>query len=165
MTCILTISPSLRVTKWACCKPFSHAAIRWSRGENLQNGIVLKQKDWDSEFGFSTCLGSIRIEVISSNPQNWRLTMEDLKIHGTVVSRINTLYQRTDIIWLTSRADVYALISSSTRYWRTTAFWWTHQHAHQRHNGKLWNLNNYRTDMIQDLRVIEGIIKHNLPKG
>lgn len=24
-------------------------------------------------------------------------------------------------------------------------FWWTHQ----KHDGKLWNLNNYRTDMIQ----------------
>ena len=24
-------------------------------------------------------------------------------------------------------------------------FWWTHQ----RHDGKLWNLNNYRTDVIQ----------------
>lgn len=28
---------------------------------------------------------------------------------------------------------------------RQNPFWWTHQ----RHDGKLWNLNNYRTDMIQ----------------
>lgn len=81
------------------------------------------------------------------------------------ISRINTLYQRTGILWRTSRVDVYALISSSTRYWRTTVFWWTYQRAHQRHDGKLWNLNNYRTDMIQALRGVEGIIKHNLLKG
>ena len=30
---------------------------------------------------------------------------------------------------------------------RNNPFWWTHQ----RHDGKLWNLNNYRTDMIQAL--------------
>ena len=32
-------------------------------------------------------------------------------------------------------------------------FWWTHQ----RHDGKLWNLNNYRTDVIQALGGVEGI--------
>jgi len=33
-----------------------------------------------------------------------------------------------------------------------------------RHNGKLWNLNNYRTDMIQALGGVEGIIEHTLFK-
>ena len=28
---------------------------------------------------------------------------------------------------------------------RYDPFWWTHA----RHDGKLWNLNNYRTDVIQ----------------
>lgn len=37
-------------------------------------------------------------------------------------------------------------------------FWWTHQ----RHDGKLWNLNNYRTDMIQALGGVEGILEHTL---
>lgn len=40
-------------------------------------------------------------------------------------------------------------------------FWWTHQ----RHDGKLWNLNNYRTDMIQSLGGVEGILEHTLFKG
>merc|ERR1712127_19865 len=44
---------------------------------------------------------------------------------------------------------------------RTNAFWWTHQ----RHDGKLWNLNNYRTDMIQALGGVEGILEHTLFKG
>ena len=43
------------------------------------------------------------------------------------------------------------------------------QHArrwtHQRHDGKLWNLNNYRTDMIQALGGVEGILEHTLFKG
>jgi hypothetical protein len=40
-------------------------------------------------------------------------------------------------------------------------FWWTHQ----RHDGKLWNLNNYRSDMIQALGGVEGILEHTLFKG
>ena len=38
---------------------------------------------------------------------------------------------------------------------RSNSFWWTHQ----RHDGKLWNLNNYRTDMIQALGGVEGILE------
>jgi len=33
------------------------------------------------------------------------------------------------------------------------------------HDGKLWNLNNYRTDMIQALGGVEGILEHTLFKG
>lgn len=40
-------------------------------------------------------------------------------------------------------------------------FWWTHQ----KHDGKLWNLNNYRTDVIQALGGVEGILEHTLFKG
>ena len=32
-------------------------------------------------------------------------------------------------------------------------------------NGKLWNLNNYRTDVIQALGGVEGILEHTLFKG
>ncbi|KAH6933569.1 hypothetical protein HPB50_016341 [Hyalomma asiaticum] len=35
----------------------------------------------------------------------------------------------------------------------------------QLHDGKLWNLNNYRTDMIQALGGVEGILEHTLFKG
>lgn len=44
---------------------------------------------------------------------------------------------------------------------RHNAFWWTHQ----RHEGKLWSLNNYRTDVIQALGGVEGILEHTLFKG
>ena len=49
--------------------------------------------------------------------------------------------------------------------------WFGPRHApkrrwtHQRHDGKLWNLNNYRTDMIQALGGVEGILEHTLFKG
>ena len=44
---------------------------------------------------------------------------------------------------------------------KNNPFWWTHQ----RHDGKLWNLDNYRTDMIQALGGVEGILEHTLFKG
>jgi pre-mRNA-processing factor 8 len=44
---------------------------------------------------------------------------------------------------------------------RYNAFAWTHA----RHDGKLWNLNNYRTDVIQALGGVEGILEHTLFKG
>ena len=48
-----------------------------------------------------------------------------------------------------------------TKVLKQNPFWWTHQ----RHDGKLWNLNNYRTDMIQALGGVEGILEHTLFKG
>lgn len=35
----------------------------------------------------------------------------------------------------------------------------------QRHDGKLWNLNAYRTDVIQALGGVETILEHTLFKA
>ncbi|KAJ7055423.1 U5-snRNA binding site 2 of PrP8-domain-containing protein [Mycena amicta] len=40
-------------------------------------------------------------------------------------------------------------------------FWW----ISQRHDGKLWQLNNYRVDVIAALGGVEGILEHTLFKG
>ena len=61
------------------------------------------------------------------------------------IPRINTLFQKDrhtlafDIGW---RVRQECKIYTSTR---ANPFWWTHQ----KHDGKLWNFNNYRTDVIQ----------------
>lgn len=44
---------------------------------------------------------------------------------------------------------------------RSSPFFWTNG----RHDGKLWNLNNYRSDVIQALGGVEGILEHTLFKG
>ncbi|GME95088.1 unnamed protein product [Ambrosiozyma monospora] len=44
---------------------------------------------------------------------------------------------------------------------RSSPFWW----ISDRHDGKLWNLNAYRTDVIQALGGIETILEHTLFKG
>ena len=58
-------------------------------------------------------------------------------------------------------ALVYYMYCSLFQVLKQNPFWWTHQ----RHDGKLWNLNNYRTDMIQALGGVEGILEHTLFKG
>eukprot|EP00767_Chilomastix_cuspidata_P003217 gnl/Chilomastix_cuspidata/3332.p1 GENE.gnl/Chilomastix_cuspidata/3332~~gnl/Chilomastix_cuspidata/3332.p1 ORF type:complete len:3611 (-),score=172.86 gnl/Chilomastix_cuspidata/3332:1097-11722(-) len=44
---------------------------------------------------------------------------------------------------------------------RMSSFWWTHT----RHDGKLYNLTNYRIDMLQALGGVEAILEHSLFKG
>ena len=48
-----------------------------------------------------------------------------------------------------------------THYYLSNPFWWTSQ----RHDGKLWQLNNYRVDVIAALGGVEGILEHTLLKG
>jgi hypothetical protein len=61
------------------------------------------------------------------------------------IPRINTLFQKDrhtlafDIGWRVRQE--YRQFTSV----RPNPFWWTHQ----KHDGKLWNFNNYRTDVIQ----------------
>lgn len=118
---------------------------------------------WESEFIDSQRVwAEYALKRQEANVQNRRLTLEDLEDSwDRGIPRINTLFQKDrhtlayDKGWRV-RQDFkqFQLIKSNP-------FWWTHQ----RHDGKLWNLNNYRTDMIQALGGVEGILEHTLFKG
>ncbi|CAM4798150.1 unnamed protein product [Rotaria magnacalcarata] len=88
-----------------------------------------------------------------ANTQNKRLTLDDLDDScDRDIPRINTLFQK----------DRHVLAyDKGWRILKENPFWRTHQ----RHDGKLWNLNNYRTDMTQALGGVEGILEHTLFKG
>lgn len=97
-----------------------------------------------------------------ANQQNRRLTLEDLEDSwDRGLPRINTLFQK-DRSTLSfdkgyrarSEFKIYQLM-------RSNPFWWTSQ----RHDGKLWNLNAYRTDVIQALGGVETILEHTLFKA
>nr|CCA15592.1 PRP8 premRNA processing factor 8 homolog (S. cerevisiae) putative [Albugo laibachii Nc14]CCA16349.1 PREDICTED: similar to CG8877PA putative [Albugo laibachii Nc14] len=118
---------------------------------------------WESEFIDSQRVwAEYALKRQEANAQNRRLTLEDIEDSwDRGIPRINTLFQKDrhtlayDKGWRV-RTDFkrYQLL-------RQNPFWWTHQ----RHDGKLWNLNNYRTDMIQALGGVEGILEHTLFKG
>jgi len=118
---------------------------------------------WESEFVDSQRVwAEYALKRQEANAQNRRLTLEDLEDSwDRGIPRINTLFQKDrhtlayDKGWrMRTEFKQYTLM-------RQNPFWWTHA----RHDGKLWNLNNYRTDMIQALGGVEGILEHTLFKG
>ncbi|KAI9897616.1 hypothetical protein N3K66_007472 [Trichothecium roseum] len=118
---------------------------------------------WEAEF-----IDSQRVwteysqKRLEANQQNRRLTLEDLEDSwDRGLPRINTLFQkdRSTLSFdkgFRARAEfkIYQLMKSNP-------FWWTSQ----RHDGKLWNLNAYRTDVIQALGNVETILEHTLFKA
>lgn len=94
--------------------------------------------------------------------QNRRLTLDDLEEswdHG--IPRINTLFQKDRLTLAYDKGWRVRQDFKQYQLLKQNPFWWTHQ----KHDGKLWNLNNYRTDMIQALGGVEGILEHTLFKG
>eukprot|EP01119_Soliformovum_irregulare_P013939 TRINITY_DN3762_c0_g1_i1.p1 TRINITY_DN3762_c0_g1~~TRINITY_DN3762_c0_g1_i1.p1 ORF type:complete len:2371 (+),score=727.16 TRINITY_DN3762_c0_g1_i1:597-7115(+) len=94
--------------------------------------------------------------------QNKRLTLEDLgDSWDRGIPRINTLFQKDRHTLAYDKGWRVRTEYKSYQVLKINPFWWTHQ----RHDGKLWNLNNYRTDMIQALGGVESILEHTLFKG
>lgn len=77
------------------------------------------------------------------------------------VPRINTLFQKDRHTLAYDKGWRVRTDFKQYQVLKQNPFWWTHQ----RHDGKLWNLNNYRTDVIQALGGVEGILEHTLFKG
>ncbi len=94
--------------------------------------------------------------------QNKRLTLEDLESSwDRGIPRINTLFSKDRHTLAYDKGWRVRTEFMKYQLLKTNPFWWTHQ----RHDGKLWNLNSYRVDMIQALGGVEGILEHTLFKG
>ncbi|GJD08456.1 Pre-mRNA-processing-splicing factor 8 [Galdieria sulphuraria] len=118
---------------------------------------------WESEFLDSQRVwAEYALKRAEAAAQNRRLTLEDLEDSwDRGVPRINTLFQKDRHTLAYDKGWRVRLEFKRYTQARNDPFWWTHQ----RHDGKLWNLNNYRTDMIQALGGVEGILEHTLFKG
>ncbi|KGG52195.1 hypothetical protein DI09_1p450 [Mitosporidium daphniae] len=91
-----------------------------------------------------------------------RLSLEDLEgIWDYGVPRISTLFQKDRHTLAYDKGWRMRAEFKSYSILKVNPFWWTHA----RHDGKLWNLNAYRTDMIQALGGVEAILEHSLFKG
>ncbi|KAG8533655.1 Pre-mRNA-processing-splicing factor 8 [Bacidia gigantensis] len=97
-----------------------------------------------------------------ANQQNRRLTLEDLEDSwDRGLPRINTLFQKDRSTLSFDKGFRARTEFKSYQLMKSNPFWWTSQ----RHDGKLWNLNSYRTDVIQALGGVETILEHTLFKA
>eukprot|EP01029_Cantina_marsupialis_P024439 TRINITY_DN628_c0_g1_i5.p1 TRINITY_DN628_c0_g1~~TRINITY_DN628_c0_g1_i5.p1 ORF type:complete len:2322 (-),score=828.59 TRINITY_DN628_c0_g1_i5:259-7224(-) len=118
---------------------------------------------WESEFIDSQRVWSeYATKRQEAAAQNRRLTWEDLDdTWDRGIPRINTLFQKDRHILAFDKGWRVRMDFKKYQIPRQAPFWWTHQ----RHDGKLWNLNAYRTDVIQALGGVEGILEHTLFRG
>jgi len=118
---------------------------------------------WEQEFIDSQRVwAEYALKRQEANQQNRRLTLEDLEDSwDRGIPRINTLFQKDRHTLAYDKGWRVRTEFKAYQVLKINPFWWTHQ----RHDGKLWNLNNYRTDMIQALGGVEGILEHSLFKA
>ena len=131
--------------------------------EQLIPNLYRYIQSWESEFIDSQRVWAEyalkRQEALTANR---RLTLDDLEDswdHG--VPRINTLFQKDRLTLAYDKGWRVRQDLKQYQIMKQNPFWWTHQ----RHDGKLWNLNNYRTDIIESLGGVEAILEHTLFKG
>ena len=118
---------------------------------------------WEAEF-----IDSQRVWIEYSQKrqeaqqQNRRLTLEDLEDSwDRGLPRINTLFQKDRSTLSFDKGFRLRAEFKQYQLMKSNPFWWTSQ----RHDGKLWNLNSYRTDVIQALGGVETILEHTLFKA
>lgn len=118
---------------------------------------------WESEFIDSQRVwAEYALKRQEASVQNRRLTLEDLEDSwDRGIPRVNTLFQKDRHILAYDKGWRVRTEFQCYNVAKSNPFWWTNT----RHDGKLWNLNNYRTDMIQALGGVETILEHTLFKG
>ncbi|KAK6202977.1 NUC071 domain-containing protein [Scheffersomyces amazonensis] len=118
---------------------------------------------WENEFIDSQRVwAEYAIKRQEAQEQNRRLTFEDMESSwDRGIPRISTLFQKDRHTLAYDKGHRIRRQFKQYSLARFNPFWWTNNH----HDGKLWNLNAYRTDVIQALGGIETILEHTLFRG
>lgn len=118
---------------------------------------------WENEFLDSQRVwAEYAIKRQEALEQNRRITFEDMENNWERgIPRISTLFQKDRHTLAYDKGHRARKAFKRYSIARFNPFLWTNNH----HDGKLWNLNAYRTDVIQALGGIETILEHTLFKG
>lgn len=160
---VLIPQSDLRYAKQTDLGP-SHFRSGMSHDENqLIPNLYRYILPWEQEFIDSQRVwAEYALKRQEALAQNRRLTLEDLEDSwDRGIPRINTLFQKDRHTLAYDKGWRVRTEFKDYQVLKVNPFWWTHS----RHDGKLWALNNYRTDMIQALGGVEGILEHTLFKG
>ncbi|KAJ2393526.1 pre-mRNA-splicing factor 8, partial [Coemansia sp. RSA 2611] len=118
---------------------------------------------WSSEFVDSQRVwAEYALKREEARAQNRRLTLEDLEdAWDRGIPRINTLFSKDRHTLAYDKGWRIRTEWKQYQVAKANPFWWTHN----KHDGRLWQLNSYRTDMIQALGGVECILEHSLFRG
>lgn len=118
---------------------------------------------WENEFLDSQRVwAEYAIKRQEAMEQNRRLTFEDMETSwDRGIPRISTLFQKDRHTLAYDKGHRVRREFRQYSLAKFSPFWWTSSH----HDGKLWNLTAYRTDVIQALGGIETILEHTLFRG
>lgn len=118
---------------------------------------------WENEFLDSQRVwAEYAIKRQEAAEQNRRLTYEDMESNwDRGLPRISTLFQKDRQTLVYDKGHRLRREFKQFSLPRFNPFWWTSNH----HDGRLWNLSAYRTDVIQALGGIDSILEHTLFKG
>ncbi|KJP88372.1 pre-mRNA-processing-splicing factor 8 [Plasmodium fragile] len=161
---ILIPESDLRYMKQTDCGKITHFRAGLSHEEDqLIPNLYRYISTWESEFLESQRVWcEYALKRNECHNQNKKITLEDLEDSWDKgIPRINTLFQKDRHTLAYDKGWRIRQLFKQYQIIKSNPFWWTNQ----RHDGKLWNLNNYRTDMIQALGGVEGILEHTLFKG
>ncbi len=161
---VLIPQSDLRYSKQTDAGGVSHFRAGLSSGEDqMIPNLYRYLQPWEAEFVDSQRVwAEYALKRTEAMAQNRRLTLEDLEDSwDRGIPRISTLFTKDRHTLAYDKGWRVRLEFKKYMHARNDPFWWTHQ----RHDGKLWSLNNYRTDMIQALGGVEGILEHTLFAG
>ncbi|KAJ9460206.1 Pre-mRNA-processing-splicing factor 8A [Diplonema papillatum] len=118
---------------------------------------------WEAEFQDSQRVWQeYALKRKEATAQGKRLTYDDIADSwDRGIPRISTLFQKDRHTLAYDKGWRVRQDFKKYQQLRAQPFWWTHQ----KHDGKLWTLDNYKTDMLQALGAVEGILEHTLFKG
>mmetsp|Transcript_19339 Transcript_19339/g.27230 ORF Transcript_19339/g.27230 Transcript_19339/m.27230 type:complete len:2264 (-) Transcript_19339:163-6954(-) len=138
------------------------AGMQSNSKNNIPN-IYRYIKNWEHEFkeSYHTWL-EYGMKKKDAKEKKKKLTIEDLESYWNKgIPRINTLFQKDRFLLIYDKGWRIRNIYKKFYILKYNPFWWTDQ----KHDGKLWNLFNYKTDTIQALGGIHGMLEHTLFKG
>jgi len=134
--------------------------------ENYNNTIPVIMnfiRNWKNEFENSREIWKdfVRLRMIFKRQQR-NVTFEDIEdLWDKGIPRINTLFQKERELLAFDYGWRLRTVMEKFQVQKINPFWWTIRN----HDGKLWTLDFYKIEMIQNLGGISNILEHTLFKG